>query len=224
MQPQLPAKYLKLTFKILIPFLLTALLFSCKGKKDTNGSLFASCIVLTKSKLTSNWVSRYTRPTNPIDEKIKVIKLFSVENGKGGYDVTARAFNEKDGQIGKDIKLTEGLACEFDLPSLVKGKSNDIYLDSLQIIKADGSLIENFEKIILTPMIYEYSGFQFLQYQVQIEIGDRINMSRNALPCPPCINCKPPCPANCTPLCEPVDSFKIKNGDIKINTDSAASR
>jgi len=220
------SKYLYYTIQLIIFNLLLISFYSCKDKKD-NGSennLSASCIILTNSKLSKNWIPRYTKPTNPDDEKIKVIKLFSVENGKGGYDVTARAYNAKDNQIGKEIKLTEGIACEFDLPPLVKGKSNDLDLNDLKIINEDGSLIENFEKIILTPMVYKYGEFQFLQYQVQIEIGDRINEGRSSLPCPPCINCKPPCPDNCTPQCEPVDSVKKINGDFGVNPDSAASK
>ena len=186
---------------------------SCKGKNDKEGgkeNLASSCLTLTADTINKYWAPKYTNPSNPAKDIITVLKFYpSYDPKSGGYKLSVQAFNNVDIKLGNEFNLDAGIACAVNLPSLVTGRSNDLDLGSLNIFKGDGSLVANFSKIILTPAVENVSGFNFLKFDVAVVIGDSRTQAASILPCPPCINCKPPCPVNCSPACTKEDSTRL---------------
>jgi hypothetical protein len=165
---------------LMLPLAITAFsLFSVsscnekKDKKDEKASFDQSCMTLTKGQINTNWVPKYTDPKKPENERISVLKFYTNYDPKtNGYNVSVQAFNKSDTKLGDLINLNEGVACAVNLPSLVFGRSNDIKLSALDIFKADGTLKDDFVKIILTPAIYKADKFEFLKYELAFIIGD----------------------------------------------------
>ncbi len=175
-------------------------------------------MTLTKDQLEKEWVPKFTDPNKPDKEKITILKFYSNFNPTSkGYDVSVRAYNMDDTELGNEIVLSEGIACGTTLPPLFIGRSNDIKLDDLKILKSNGTLVDHFSKIILTPKEYQVGGYKFLQYNVDVIVGDQRSAAPPALPCPPCINCMPPCPQNCEPICTKEDSIKIGLSSNKLD-------
>jgi hypothetical protein len=201
---------------------------SCNGKNDNTGkkdNLGPSCMTLTKDQINKNWVPTYTNPTNPEKNIISILKFYSTyDQGSGGFSVHVQAFNKSNSPLGNSIDLSSGVACGINLPPLVQGRSNDIELSALNILKPDGTLVDNFDKIILTPEIDVISGFDFLQYDVAVIVGDSRTAGPTLLPCPPCVNCKPPCPADCQPACTKDDSIRLHIAPYNIVNDSSKTK
>lgn len=162
------------------------------------------CMLLSKSNL-ATWAPKYTNPTNPPANIITVIKFYPTFNSTtGNYDIRARGYNGANAAVGSSILLVAGVACPQSLPPLLTGQSYDVTLASLNILKADGSLVDFFENIILIPQSYMANSYYFLKFQLDIEIGNnRSTYAEPVLPCPPCLNCKP----KCTEPIEPQDTL-----------------
>ncbi len=176
-----------------------------KAQTATAATAGPACMLLSKNLLNNNWVKRYTDPTNPPANLITVIKFYATYDPKStNYNMEARGYNGSDAQVGPTIKLATGVACNQSLPPLLTGRSYDVTLADLNILKADGSLVDFFENIILIPQVYSAGGYDLLKFQLDIEIGSSRSTYRNpVLPCPPCINCKPQC-------IEPMDTLQSK--------------
>jgi hypothetical protein len=186
---------------------------ACNGKKDKKNekeNLSPSCMTLTRDQINKYWVPTYTNPSNPEKNLISILKFYSAYNHESGsFTVNVQAFNKFNTSLGDPIDLSPGVACGVKLPSLVQGRSNDIDLSALNILKADGTLVDNFDQIILTPGFVEINGFDFLKYDLAIVIGGTSTPGPPPLPCPPCVNCKPACPEDCQPPCSPDDSIRL---------------
>ncbi len=181
-----------------------------KKKTDAQATLAdgvnPTCMTLIRTRI-NNWIPQYTKPNNPEVNKISVIKFYPTYNPvTGSYDITARAYNMNNASLGSSLSLSAGVACGVNLPQLLLGQSYDVSLNDLQIINnADGNLVTDFDKIILTPDVYYDNGLNFLKFKIGVKIGDVIQARPDVLPCPPCVYCKPPCvpPEDSLP---PVDS------------------
>jgi hypothetical protein len=208
---------LKKFFGLLLYFIVVISILnitSCTGKKSNSGKtqdLTASCMTLNKSQLKS-WFPAFSNPADPVANQITVLRFYPAYNPvNGSYDITVRAYNSANAQLGNAITLGTGVACGINLPLLSIGARYEVMLADLHVLKADGSLVDFFDKIILTPNVYALGGFNFLKLDMEVKIGDSTTEMAAILPCPPCINCRPPCPDNCTPPCDSTytDSLQI---------------
>ncbi len=173
-----------------------------KAQTATAATTGPDCMLLSKSKM-AGWAPKFTNPTSSPAKIITVIKFYpQYDHTTGNYDITASGFNSSNVQVGSTITLSTGVACPQSLPPLLTGRSYDVTLADLNILKADGSLVDFFENIILIPQVYSAGGYDFLKFQLDIEIGSSRSTYQNpVLPCPPCINCKPQC-------IEPMDTLQ----------------
>ena len=207
----------KYFIRVAIISMLSLSFFSCKDEtrnftKTEADDSEVSCMTLTKAQIEDEWVTKYTASTNPPETKIKVLKFYAYYNPETkNYSVSVQAFNDSDKSLGNLIDLNRGRGCDTTLPALLTSKSYDIELSSLQMLNPDGTLIEFFTKLIITPASYEIGGLYFLKLDMAVVTEDGSTSRGSGLPCPPCINCNPPCPDWCEPICpptDPVDSLK----------------
>jgi hypothetical protein len=161
------------------------------GKTDVVADA-ASCIVLTKTQINSKWIPAFTKPGIPPDKQLVGLKLFSSYNPiTQGYDVKIVGVNASSNTLGDLFTLSSGVACGISLPALSTGQSNDVSFSKLGIIKADGTLVDKFDKIVFTPYPYKIGEVDYLAYNVDVIVGDTRRGVESALPCPPCQNCRP---------------------------------
>ena len=171
-------------------------LSSCKEKAPKG-----SCVALTRSKINKEWVKpgyikdinymTFITCYNPIKHEISV--------GVQAYDKDYKA-------VGEYFMLATGDAWKDDLPPLAVGKNN-IELADLNILES--GKLKDFAFVNLVP--YGQNGYLWYNTTVVDKELKSLNIKPlTAYPCPPCVNCKPPCPINCDPPCSKEDSANLK--------------
>jgi hypothetical protein len=133
---------------------------------------------------------------------------------KGEYNVFFQAFKSNNNKIGKGKKLRKDDNDPVTIPSTVILSDNIIDLAALQIVDATGKL-KKFKHLLLTYKVYSdtKTTSDYLQYEVQVINEDGSGgISDDALPCPPCQNCRP-IPAGCliqadTTKDNPIDTIR----------------
>ena len=173
---------------------------SCNNNKSDKTLLAGSgCLTLTNTQL-GDWFPAYSNPSDPVANQISVLKFYPViSSGDTGYSVTVKAFNSANTQLGNELTLNSGI-CELPVPLPGLGQRYEVWLSDLNILKQDGSLMDNLTELIFTPSTN--TGANLIQFSVSAKI-DGVSMARgDVLPCPPCVNCRPPCPSDCIPACD----------------------
>ena len=172
---------------------------SCNG----NGPK-GTCLSLSKSKIKKSWNPEYKNRND--SNRPKYLKFFTTYDPiKRTFRVSAMAYKGPLGKyqpIGSYIKLSNGNSCPTDLPTVAVGE-NTIDIDDLYILDSNGKL-RDFAYISLKPYADTTTGF--LRYKIDVVDKNRVTILEleppSTNPCPPCINCIPPCPTNCKPICE----------------------
>jgi len=161
---------------------------SCKEEKPPKGS----CISLSKSKIEKAW-GDYIRQ-GKIDY-LSFITFYNPINHE--INVSVQAFDSSYKPIGPFVKLLSESDCADSLPKLRVGE-NIATLADLEIL-IDSVHLKDFAYLALTP----YSKEGNLAYKTRVVDKNEkvLSATGGTLPCPPCINCRPPCPADCTPVC-----------------------
>lgn len=198
--------------------MLSLLTFSCKDEVRNFNNIKPddsepTCMTLTKDQIEDNWVPTYTDPANPAETKITVLRFYAYFNPEtNGYSISVQALNNAGKPLGKLIDLNRGKGCDQNLPPLITSKNYDVELSSLQMLKDDGTLIDFFTKLIVTPASTDIGGLNFLKLDMTVATEDGTTSRGSGLPCPPCPNCKPPCPDWCVPVCPPTDPVDSLTG------------
>lgn len=185
---QFPFK--KSIWLLLLPVFSFLIITSCKEKAPDG-----TCISLSKSKIKKAWV------TPGHMNSISYFKLITFYNPiNNDIKVSAQAYTSAYQPIGDLVKLTTGKKCDT-LPALLVGV-NFIYKDSMNIIDSSGNL-KDFEYIQFTPGVYYYQcdstrKIRILNFGTKVMKDATTVNALSTLPCPPCINCKPPdsCPVS----------------------------
>ncbi len=214
---------------LIMPIVAVAMvvLFSCnetKKGKDAKLTTTTPCFSLTKEQIKTAWIDPgHTGNLNPKDN-IKFIQFMSTQNPDNSIDVSVQGLKEDGTPIGDPIRLEKEAGCRPDFPK-VTVKKNFAELSVWKILKDPTTFSDKFVKVGFMPDIFTAEGGeQVLQFKVTSYSTDTEDDFPSLLPCPPCINCRPPCPANCTPACTTKDSMDIGtfNG-IKVRDSASAN-
>ena len=171
------------------------------GKKGASGT---ECLTLTKAQM-DNWFPAYSNPSDPVANKISVLEFFpAYDAGSKTYSVSVKGYNTSNAQLGNALDFSTGSACVIPDPVPGIGKHYQLFLADLNILNADGALKDGIENIKLTPQTYSDGQ---LKFEVTATQNGEIIALGFILPCPPCLNCRPPCPDDCTPACDSIISM-----------------
>jgi hypothetical protein len=170
---------------------------SCGTEESTvhKESLAAPCFVLTETQINNYWVTEYTSPSNPENKLIAIIRFY-VHSNALGIALSVQAFNSTYEPLGKTITISPGEYCDCELSHFMIGESYDVNWNDLKIINPEnGQLVEGFNNIILRPQTETIpeTDLNYLQFNLEVHIGNGEPERQVVLPCPPCINCKPRC-------------------------------
>ncbi len=190
---------------------------SCKEKKEKKKALVTSpsCMMLTKTDI-NQWVTNGYTDTSAAN-KNRIIWLRFITSWKGAgteFDVKVEGLrDDKDRNSivsGSETKLTSGSSCIISLPAAIGLSSNSCKLSDLNILEPNGTLKSNFDYLLLTPEANPTDP-NYMSFKMTVFYTAGSTPEGGTLPCPPCINCKYPCPDDCPLPCPPVpvgDSLK----------------
>jgi hypothetical protein len=189
--------------------ILVACLPACKEKKKGGDPAIAepavdvTCFTLTKKQIQDEWITPgYTSNSDP-KKNINYIQFFtSVVPRTNNFDINIQAYDTTGAPLGNLIKLGTGQGCPINLPTVLIGR-NFLDFKRLNILKDPTTIADYFQRIVFTPAIFQKDGFDLLQFKTTAFYENTTMGLEGALPCPPCINCRPPCPDYCTPACTP---------------------
>lgn len=201
----------------ILPFSILAFILlnitACEEKAPKEG-----CITLSRSQVKKAWVNPgFTEPGSK--DQISYLKFITCYNPVNKeFNMNAQAFKGDYTPIGKLVKLKTGNSCPADLPTFVIGEINYDF-SNFEIIDSAGNL-KDFGYINIIPKIDYYQGIGIMG--IRIQVMDKTGKTTapidppQGLPCPPCENCRPSCPATCTPPCLPphADSLRTSNKNI----------
>jgi len=176
---------------------------SCKEKPPKG-----SCISLSKSKIEKAWGDYIRR--GEIDY-LSFITFYNPLNHE--INVSVQAFKKIDKtsyqQIGPFVKLLSESGCADLLPKVKVGE-NIATLDDLEMLKEPG-VLKDFAYLALKP--YSDSGGHLTYTSRLVDKKDKVLLASfgGTLPCPPCVNCRPPCAADCTPPCTQKELDSLNN-------------
>ena len=201
--------YSRWLLPLLAMIIAIAIIPSCKNddkKKDPSiaaPEADVTCFTLTKKQIQDEWVTPgYTSNSDP-KKNINYIQFFtSVVPRTNNFDINIQAYDTSGNALGNLIKLGTGQGCPVNLPTVLIGR-NFIDFNKLNILKNPTTIADYFQRIVFTPAIYQRDGFDLLQFKATAFYENTTMGLDGALPCPPCINCRPPCPDYCTPACTP---------------------
>jgi hypothetical protein len=179
---------------------------SCKETKPPKGL----CISLSRSKIDKAW-SGYIK-NGEIDYLTFITFYNSITHE---MTVSVQAFKKNHNPIGPFVKLYTEEGCADLLPKVAVGE-NTASLSELNILSENGKEFKDFGYLVLTP--YSYSGYLAFKTKVVDKNTSLLGLMSETLPCPPCINCRPPCPALCSPPCTPEQLDSIQGLGSTIDT------
>jgi hypothetical protein len=160
---------------------------SCNDNKKEDVAA-GVCLTLTKAQLDS-WFPTYSEPTSLPANQIMYVKFYPVWNANtNSYDVTARGLNQSGNQLGSDLMLNSKADCGTQLQI----RSYEYSMVELNLLNSSGDLLNGFEELILNPTTW-VTDPAVLQLNVSVKINGATLSRGEILPCPPCVNCRPPC-------------------------------
>jgi hypothetical protein len=165
-----------------------------------------SCISLSKSKIEKAW-GDYIKQ-GKIDY-LSFITFYNPLNHEINVSVQAfKKIDEKHYQpIGPFVKLLSESGCADLLPKVRVGENIATPID-LEIL-IDSVHLKDFAYLALTP----YSKEGNLAYNTKVIDKNYkvLSATGGTLPCPPCVNCRPACAADCTPPCSQKELDSLNN-------------
>jgi hypothetical protein len=191
---------------------------SCKNADDNNDEngpdieMAESLIAPPPVRLTYGQINRAWRSVQIND--ISYLTFYPIyDRLEGKYNVKFHAFKSNNDKIGKGKELKKDNNAPVTIPTTVIISDNIIDLAALQIVDAAGKL-KKFKHLLLTYKTYvdTKTTSTYLQYEVQVINEDGSGgVSDDALPCPPCQNCRPNnCIAADTIKGNPTDTISSK--------------
>ena len=192
---------------LLLPLAITVFalfsISSCKEKKVNSAEALTKtdfpCVELTYTTVRAAWT----------DAQLGSINYFTFftdyDRPTKTFKVYAEAYDVSHNLIGSIVDLGEVPGCSKRLGFVAVGRNN-IDKNKLGIISGSGSLVK-FVNIKLTPDIHRHRRTNFLNYHLEVITEEETTPVDDAYPCPPCINCKPQCPA-------PFDTIPIDAPEI----------
>jgi hypothetical protein len=190
---------------------------SCKNKKtETKKEMLACDITLAAADLQAQWVTPdYTKPGDP-NEIDTVDIVVSYDPVSKQMQVTLKGMRKGNTEVkGSDIKLFDGTSCSKPAYTSIP-EHNYFKLADLGVLDGQGKLT-NFNYIRFVPQKYSRDG-SVMNFALSVFTGGVSDPKDESLPCPPCLNCNPPCPEDCTPACTKEDSALV------FKTDSLSQR
>jgi hypothetical protein len=175
------------------------------------------CISLSKSKIDKAW-SSYIK-NGEIDYLTFITFYNSITHE---MIVSVQAFKKNHNPIGPSVKLYTEEGCADLLPKVAVGE-NTASLKELDILSENGKEFKDFGYLVLTP--YSYEGYLAFKTRVVDKNNKALSITlESTLPCPPCINCRPPCPTLCSPPCTPEQLDSIQRLDTGLNSNLNINR
>lgn len=177
---------------------------SCKNKKDktveswpTESTFKMNCVRLTKAQV-QEWVdSGWTNPANANRIKVILFQFFTLNASGANSNMQQLSYPGKSlSEIkpnGMDTLAIDTVCAAKTISGSAVLGNNMIYLSTLKIIKADGTLTDfDFVRFIPSTRFAPY-----LSYTVEIVrngVAEKLTDDEGTNPCPPPQYCPPPPP------------------------------
>jgi len=176
---------------------------SCKGKKEEKETL-ACDISFAAATMEKDWVTpKYTEPGNQNEiVTVDIVVLYDPDSKQ--MRVSLKGLRKDNTEVtGSDVKLFDGTSCTKPVYTSIPDH-NYFKLADLGILDEQGKL-KKFNYIKFEPQKYSRNE-SVMNFAISVFADGVSNPKDGSLPCPPCLNCIPPCPEDCSPPCTKEDS------------------